>query len=220
MSLLALLFSLNAVISPGPLNVATSPAPVLQRDKLSPYLSADVLEEINFARTQPRRYADTLRDYRRHFTGMIVRYPGNPDGLITKEGVRAVDEAIRFLEAQQPLPPLEHSALLALAASDHVRDIGPKGMTGHRSSMDGASPSARLQRRGGGNYVAEIITFGPPSAIEVVRQWIVNDGNTNRGHRKSVFAEEMIFAGVACGPHRTYRVMCAAGLGRTADGHY
>lgn len=177
-----------------------------------------VLAEINFARTRPRAYAEQLRAYRKLFRGKIVWYPGNPDGLRTEEGVRAVDEAIRFLERQAPLEPIEPATLLARAARDHVREQGPRGGTGHYSA-DGANPRDRVQRRGGGSYVAEVITYGPPSAVEVVRQLIVDDAVPGRGHRKTLFAAEMRYAGVACGPHQGYRVMCVADLGRKPDGH-
>lgn len=177
-----------------------------------------VLAEINFARTRPRAYAEQLRAYRKLFRGKIVWYPGNPDGLRTEEGVRAVDEAIRFLERQAPLEPIEPATLLARAARDHVREQGPRGGTGHYSA-DGANPRDRVQRRGGGSYVAEVITYGPPSAVEVVRQLIVDDAVPGRGHRKTLFAAEMRYAGVSCGPHQGYRVMCVADLGRKPDGH-
>jgi len=177
-----------------------------------------VLAEINFARTRPRAYAEQLRAYRKLFRGKIVWYPGNPDGLRTEEGVRAVDEAIRFLERQAPLEPIEPATLLARAARDHVREQGPRGGTGHYSA-DGTNPRDRVQRRGGGSYVAEVITYGPPSAVEVVRQLIVDDAVPGRGHRKTLFAAEMRYAGVACGPHQGYRVMCVADLGRKPDGH-
>ena len=180
-------------------------------------LERDVLAEINFARTQPRAYAQRLRGYRALFRGKVVRYPGNSNGLLTEEGVEAVDEAIRFLERQVPLDPIAPSPLLARAASDHVAEQGPKGGIGHLSS-DGANPRDRVQRRGGGIYVAEVITYGPPSGAEVVRQLIIDDAVSSRGHRKTLFAIEMRFAGVACGPHRGYRVMCVADLGHKADG--
>lgn len=182
-----------------------------------PAIEAAVLAEINFARTRPRDYAERLRAYRRYFKGKIVWYPGNPDGLRTSEGTRAVDEAIRFLERQAPLEPMSAAELLARAARDHVREQGPRGATGHISA-DGANPGARVQRRGGGPYVAEVITYGPPSATEVVRQLIVDDAVPGRGHRKALFAAEMRYAGIACGPHQGYRVMCVADLGRRPDG--
>ncbi len=178
-----------------------------------------VLAEINFARAHPRDYAARLREYRRWFRGKIVRYPDNPDGLRTQEGTGAVDEAIAFLERQPRLLPLAAAPLLARAADDHVRDQGPVGATGHVSA-DGATPPIRVERRGGGRYVAEVITYGPPSAVEVVRQLIVDDAVPGRGHRKTLFAAEMRYAGVACGPHRTYRLMCVADLGRQPDGRH
>lgn len=182
-----------------------------------PALTREIVAEINFARTQPRAYAERLRSYRALFRGKVVRYPGNEDGLLTSEGVKAVDEAIRFLEGQIPLEPVSASVLLAQAAGDHVSEQGPTGAVGHIST-DGANPRQRVQRRGGGNYVAEVITYGPPSAVEVVRQLIVDDAVPGRGHRKTLFSAEMRFAGVACGAHRVYRTMCVAELGRSADG--
>jgi uncharacterized protein YkwD len=181
-------------------------------------IESAILAEINFARTRPKDYAGRLREYRKYFKGKIVWYPGNPDGLRTSEGTRAVDEAIRFMERQAPLPPIAPATLLARAARDHVREQGPIGATGHFSA-DGGNPRTRVQRRGGGDYVAEVITYGPPSAVEVVRQLIVDDAVPGRGHRKTLFAAEMAYAGVACGPHRDYRVMCVADLGRRPDGH-
>jgi uncharacterized protein YkwD len=178
-----------------------------------------IITELNFARTQPRRYADRLREYRRYFRGKIVRYPGRSEGLRTAEGVRAVDEAINFLERQAPVGTLAPAPLLARAAGDHVADQGPRGATGHYSS-NGDDPRDRVRRRGGGEYVAETITYGPPSATEVVRQLIVDDDVPNRGHRRTVFAAEMRFVGVRCGPHKTYRMMCVAEFGRKPDGRY
>jgi uncharacterized protein YkwD len=182
-----------------------------------PSAEAELLAELNFARTQPRRYADRLRAYRRYFRGKIVYYPGRMEGLRTAEGVRAVDEAIALLDKQAPLQPVAASRLLAQVARDHVREQGPRGTTGHISA-DGANPRDRSQRRGGGTYVAETITYGPPTAAEVVRQLIVDDDVPGRGHRRVVYATEMRFAGAACGPHTGYRVMCVVEFGRAADG--
>lgn len=86
-----------------------------------------VLEAINRARADPAAYADALRRYRSYFDGRILRLPGNPVGILTTEGVSVVDEAIAFLEQQQPLPPFGASPLLARAADDHVREQGPRG---------------------------------------------------------------------------------------------
>lgn len=180
-------------------------------------IEAAIVAELNLARRQPLRYADRLRDYRRYFRGKVVRYPGSPTGLMTSEGVAAVDEAIAFLQRQAPVGALSAASLLADAAGDHVREQGPRGGTGH-ISRNGDNPRDRVQKRGGGNYVAETITYGPPTAVEVVRQLIVDDAMPNRGHRRTVFAAEMRFVGVKCGPHKTYRTMCVAEFARTPTG--
>lgn len=183
-------------------------------------LEAEVLKEINLARMNPRGYAEVLRAYRQRFRGNEVHYPDTNEVLITEEGVAAVDEAIRFLQAQHALPPLSHAQVLALASTDHVRDQGPQGLIGHESSADGADPWDRVVRRGGGDYVEEIISYGPTSAREAVIAWIVNDGSPERGHREAVFDDEMSFAGVGCGSHSTYNMMCVVDMARTPSGHY
>ena len=42
----------------------------------------------------------------------------------TREGVGAVDDAIRFLRRARPLPPLAFSDGMSAAAAEHVRGTG------------------------------------------------------------------------------------------------
>lgn len=181
-------------------------------------LEAEVLAELNLARADPLRFAQELRDYRARFDGAIVRYPDDPVGEATVEGVEAVDEAIAFLERQKPLPPLSAAQILALAARDHAAEQGPRGTIGHRSG-DGLSPGDRVKRRGGDVYVGENISYGISYARGVVRQFIVDDGVPGRGHRKLIFSDGYRFAGVGCGMHMLYRFMCVVNLSATADGN-
>jgi hypothetical protein len=180
-------------------------------------IEAQVLERINQARQHPREYAEELRDYRRYFEGDVVFAPGDENGVYTREGVSAVDEAIDFLERQTPLPPLGHGDLLALAAQDHADDQGEAGAMGHRS-RDGAGPGDRVRRRGGDIYVGESISYGMADADAVVRQLIVDDGVPGRGHRTLLFQNSFRFAGVGCGAHRRYGHVCVVDLAATRDG--
>lgn len=177
----------------------------------------EVLAEINFARQNPRDYADELREYRSFFEGRLVFLPGEETGMITNEGTRAVDDAIAFLGRQSPLPPLDHGALLAHAAVDHVAAQGSTGGLGH-SSAAGNSPGERVRRRGGDIYVGEGISYGYSNAREVVRQLIVDDGVPGRGHRALLFNASFRYAGVGCGDHRRYRFMCVVDMSATANG--
>lgn len=185
---------------------------------IDPRLEADVLAELNRARADPQGYADDLREYCSGFNGLVAYSRESPDGIMTKEGVAAVEEAIAFLDRQSPLPPLGEIGLLGKGAADLVADQGQSGRVGHISS-GGLNPSARMLRHGGGAYVAEVITYGPPDPRSVVRQLIVDDGVARRGHRLLVFSGHYRFAGVACGPHATYGAMCVVDMSATATGH-
>jgi len=194
-----------------PLSAATDDAPSGRA------IEAQVLERINHARQNPRDYADELRGYRRYFDGDILYLPGDRNGVYTREGVSAVDEAIDFLERQAPLPPLGHGDLLALAAQDHADDQGGIGATGH-VSRDGAGPGERVRRRGGDIFVGESISYGMADADAVVRQLIVDDGVPGRGHRALLFKNDFRFAGIGCGGHRRFGHICVVDLAATRDG--
>jgi uncharacterized protein YkwD len=177
-----------------------------------------VLAALNAARTDPAGYADGLKLYRTYFRDNVLRYPGQDTDIETEEGVKVVDETIAFLGRQAPLASVEHAPLFAASARDLVADQA-QGGTGHESG-DGASPADRARRHGGGDYVAEVIAYGPVDPADVVRQLIIDDGVADRGHRGIIYSPELRFAGVACGPHPEYRMVCVIDLGVTADGHY
>ncbi|HEV2904766.1 MAG TPA: hypothetical protein VGW32_06950, partial [Pyrinomonadaceae bacterium] len=93
----------------------------------------DLLNEINQARANPQLYATYLEKLKPQFSGKQYT-PAGKDPLTTEEGWNAVDEAIRFLKALKPLPPLTASNGLSLAAMTHVKDQGNTGNTGHRGA--------------------------------------------------------------------------------------
>jgi uncharacterized protein YkwD len=178
----------------------------------------DVLREMNRARTQPELYAKELRDYwdRVTFRGTIYSIPGDRTNYITHEGRPAVDEAIAFIERQQPIPPLRHSGAHALAARDLAASQGPKGLIGH-TGPDGSSPQDRIKRHGGDLKISgEVIYYGGKAqsdAADVVRSLIIDDGVADRGHRRNIFDPRFLSAGVGCGPHRQYGGMCVVNMG-------
>ena len=78
-------------------------------------LEKEIVKEVNLARTDPGLYASWLRGTRQYYRGMQLRRPGEVP-ILTKEGLTAVDEAIRFLEKQKPVGSLALSRGLSLAA--------------------------------------------------------------------------------------------------------
>lgn len=176
-----------------------------------------VLMELNNARADPSGFKQGLQEYRTFFHANLLRYPGFPADIQTEEGVKVVDETISYLGKQEPLGRLQPSLLLQAAAADHLADQARTGATGH-SGSDGSSPRVRVQRRGGGIYVAEVISYGSIDAADAMRQLIVDDGVADRGHRSIIYSAELRYAGVACGPHPVFRTMCVIDLAITPDG--
>src|SRR5437764_11626277 len=102
--------------------------PANDQDQIS---SATVLRELNLARENPKLYANFVAESR-------------PFHMI--EGGHAVDEAIRFLNKAQPLPPLTLSPGMCRAAADHCSEQ-VTGQLGHDGS-DRSSPGDRISRYG------------------------------------------------------------------------
>jgi Cysteine-rich secretory protein family len=173
-------------------------------------LEKGILAEMNKARANPTAYAQTLKDWRKRFSGRRARLAPHLF-LETKEGVRAVDEAIAALTNISPVPKLRSSSGLTAAAREHVTYQGQRGLVGHRGK-NSSTPFERMNRHGRWLQVAgENISYGASSPIAVVRDLIVDDGVPDRGHRVNMFRKDYRVTGVACGPHKTYRIMCVIG---------
>jgi uncharacterized protein YkwD len=166
-----------------------------------------LLDEVNAMRANPAAYAKHLEQRLSYFKGKLLQIPGEI-ALRTNEGAAAYREAIRALRSTKPLPRLQQLSELNRAASDHVREIGPKGLMQHKS-LDGKGPADRVRRYRRGNVsVGEVISFGPEDPRDVVIDLIVDDGVRDRGHRKLLLDPDFRFGGAACGPHARYRTMC------------
>ncbi len=176
-----------------------------------------VFTELNRFRSDPAAYTDYLRDYRPRFEGkLLVSDDDSEIDIMTREGVAAVDEAIRDLRREKPLSELTWSDTLARAAADHVAVQSRSGAVGHYTR--GSGPGERVKARGGGPYVNEVITYGHHSPAGVVDQLLIDDGVPDRGHRYSLLRPTHRYAGVACGTHRVHRTMCVILMSQTPDG--
>ncbi|HYR57126.1 MAG TPA: CAP domain-containing protein [Chthoniobacteraceae bacterium] len=157
-------------------------------------VALQVLDEINFARTQPQQYAQILASHAENSRG--------------SEGTRAVAEAIDFLQRARPLPPLAWSAGISQAALSHALDVGPRGGSGHTGSR-GDTPWKRMSRYGQWQgYAGENIDYGHGSARAIVISLIVDNGVRSRQHRANLFSHQFRVAGIAVGPHANWGTMC------------
>jgi uncharacterized protein YkwD len=175
-------------------------------DYLSP-LEKAVVNEINLARTSPKEYLSLLEQFRKYYDGKLLKLPGEMP-IKTKEGWKAVTEAIRFLHSQKPLSPLSPSKGMSLAAKDHVKDQGSSGSAQHKGN-DGSQPWDRANRYGTWQKtIGENICYGSDKARNIVFTLMIDDGIPGRGHRKNIFNPDFHVIGVAFGHHATYRTIC------------
>ena len=147
-----------------------------------------ILAEVNFARTQPQAYAEVVAS--------------------TARDSRAAADAVRFLQRATPLPPLESSRGLTLAALSHVEDQGSRGGFGH-AGRDGAHSSQRIARYGEWRGAAgENIDYGGGGVRATVVRLIIDEGVAGKKHRANIFSRNFRVAGIAAGPHARYGSMC------------
>lgn len=166
-----------------------------------------VVSEMNLARQHPEVYAGYLEELRGRFQGKVLVLPGRTM-LRTREGVGAVDDAIRFLRRQRPLAALTFSDGIARAAAEHVAEQAG-GAFGHRGP-DRSDPGERMNRHGiwSGRW-GENISYGKNSARDIVIALIIDDGLRARKHRKNIFNPDFNVAGAAVGPHARYGTVCS-----------
>jgi uncharacterized protein YkwD len=166
-----------------------------------------IVHEMNLARQDPAHYATYVEELRSHFNGRFIILPGGTR-IYTREGLRAVNEAIRFLRSAQPEQPLILSAGMSHAAADHCADqIG--GGIGHKGS-DRSDAGRRLGRYGVWSMRwGENIAYGKTSARDIILALIIDDGVPGRKHRENIFNPKFKFAGAAYGPHARYRSVCS-----------
>lgn len=176
-----------------------------------PQAEQDLLAEINQVRAHPGTYATYLENLKPLFKGKEYRAAGRP-ALTTAEGWAAVDDAIKFLRAIKPLPPLTASTGLSLSAQIHVKDQSRSGSTGHTGS-NSSMIEQRVKPFGTWQgAIGENLAYGNESARERILTWLIDDGFASRGHRRRLLSTDYKVAGLACGPHPQFGGMCCLTL--------
>lgn len=171
-------------------------------------LEREVLDALNAARTDPRTTARTMDVLASYYEGRLFRRPGAPTPIQTNEGPAAAREAAAALRAQTPVQALTLSAALSRAARDHVNDQS-RGAVGH-DGTDGSSTASRVGRYGTWQVsLSENIGYSPVvHGREVIENLIIDDGVSDRGHRRNIYDPSATLVGIACGPHARYSVNC------------
>ncbi len=180
-------------------------------------LEADVLAEINLLRRNPVAYAHAVRTWQANYRGNVLLVPGQNKAIKTLEGAAALHEAIAVLERTPASQTMGWIDGLSRAASDHVSTQGTTRAIGHRGE-DGSNSLTRISRHGvSRGRSAEVIDYGWSSARDIVIDLLIDDGIADRGHRRALLDPVYAAAGVSCGSHARYGVMCVVEMAERFD---
>jgi uncharacterized protein YkwD len=165
-------------------------------------LAQEVFLRINLIRGNPKGIIP-------EFIEMVKKFKGNlyDNVLRTYEGAAAVEEAIEFVKGQLALPPIELHEGLRQVAEDFANELGATGNFSHIDE-NGHGPSERIGKvvKVSGS-LSECLSLGSDTADDIVNSWIIDDGNTNRGHRRNLFSANSKLGGVGCAAHPKMRVV-------------
>jgi len=142
-------------------------------------LEYKVLQELNRARTNPRRYALWLEGLRGYYSATEMSLPGE-NSVITQEGLVALDEAIAVLRTLRPALPLEVSPNLSQSAQGLVNQATSEVVLTQEQGIFAQSAS------------------GFRSPLMLVAKLIIDDGNRDRSRRQALFDVGYRSAGIAC----------------------
>ena len=168
-------------------------------------ICTEVLGVINRLRASPSLFISRLEGMRPNFSGRGYRTKGSTTTLMTKEGVAAVEEAIRYLNRATPVGSLQLKPELRRTAQGWADDLGRRGATGHGDF------SGRLRSALGDTFVgarAENIGYGSKDPTDIVLQWVVDDGVPDRGHRENLMSKDYKFAGLGFANHPSFGSVC------------
>eukprot|EP00826_Nyctotherus_ovalis_P010378 TRINITY_DN12741_c0_g1_i8.p1 TRINITY_DN12741_c0_g1~~TRINITY_DN12741_c0_g1_i8.p1 ORF type:complete len:380 (-),score=125.60 TRINITY_DN12741_c0_g1_i8:103-1242(-) len=175
-------------------------------------LAKEVFNRINYARGNPSGLTQELVAMTKKFSGNVY------DGwLRTQEGAAAVLEAINFLEAQAPLPPILLHEGLHKVAQDFADELGHTGNFSHKDK-NGQGAATRISKVvNWTGSMSECLSIGSETAEDIVNWWIIDDGTPSRGHRKNIFARTSKLGGVGCAAHPKYKVVAVLDLIEAVD---
>lgn len=171
-------------------------------------IAKEIAELINQVRKDPKGFAAHVQKRLDSYEGSNfvdnsgVKYR-------SQEGKDVCNEALVACESNSGVPELILEEGLCKCAQDHSDDLAQSGETGHVGS-DGCNMGKRLEKYGQwSGKVGECIAVQSNTALDIVLQWLIDDGVKSRGDRKTIFSKDFTKFGVGYNPdHKAYKT-CA-----------
>ena len=171
-------------------------------------IQKDLFIELNNLRKDPKSYIPLIEaEMKLLKKNNILKKPDSNLQIQTIEGKDAYQDAIKFLERQQPVQPLNEESRLSSAAIDLVRDLGQRGIVSHQDQY-GQYVSERIEKYCEWDYSAsEVIEVSSKNPQDILISLLVDDGLKNRPDRKTLFNQKYNFVGIGCGAHSEYEIV-------------
>ena len=166
-------------------------------------IAEEIFKEQNEVRKNPKSYIQKLQNSLKCYSNNILFREGEIP-IQTNEGEAAVQEAINFLQNQNPLEELVYSKDIGLSCKDIVDDIGPKGLVTHEGTEIKNIYNRLEQYCDWDGAIAENIDFGFRIPENIVMNMIIDDGDENRYQRNNLFYPHFKYVGIAVGPHKEF----------------
>ena len=171
-------------------------------------IQKDLFIELNNLRSNPKSYIPLIEAEMKLLkkNNILKRMDSNLQ-IQTIEGKDAYLDTIKFLQSQQPVPPLNEESRLNSAAMDLVKDIGKRGILSHQDE-NGNYVSERIEKYCEWDYSAgEVIEVSSKNPQDILISLLVDDGLKNRPDRKTLFNQKYNFVGIGTGPHLEYEIV-------------
>ncbi|CAD7927581.1 unnamed protein product [Amoebophrya sp. A120] len=187
-------------------------------------LEEDAMDAYERLRKDPEYFVHLLeQDLPLYDEKNVLRNNEKRRSVITSEGKKAVEEAIRALQdwaletrtsGKKPRRVF-YDENLSKAARQHAADIGRRGTQGHRSVRrpeDGrrTSASERIDQYDAWiGAFAECISYAESTGEAIIKQLLIDDGVPSRGNRKLLLSRhDYGLVGFGCAVHYQYRFCC------------
>ena len=165
----------------------------------------EIIEEINKLRSNPPLYAKKVEEYSKYFTDNIIKLPNLNIKIQTQEGAAPYLETVEYLKGLEKVNELIPSKALCEIAqefADNVKDseTGEIDEEIHEQIIDKhGSFTGRFTRA---------MDFGGFTSEQVVINFLVCDGDTERSQREPVLGTGLNKIGIAFGKHNVYSTVC------------
>lgn len=154
-------------------------------------IEAEILEEMNYARTNRNDYIKTRLE-------PLVE---EGDTSSYQQSLAELIDEMKSITSN--LKAYNSAAGLQKAAEEWVEKSGLSGIVGHEDGW-----SNRIKKYGTYSTAGENCSYGSSTAKAIVLQLLIDDGVESRGHRRNILSPVYTHVGIAVGTHKKYKTMC------------